>query len=101
MSEFLEALMVISFGVSWPLSIRKSWVSRTTRGKSLIFMVLIFFGYISGVLSKITALVVDGKPITYVFAFYVLNSIMEVFDIVFYFRNRKLDANAAGRDFQS
>ena len=101
MSEFLEALMVISFGVSWPLSIRKSWVSRTTRGKSLIFMVLIFFGYISGVLSKITALVVDGKPITYVFAFYVLNAIMVGIDIGLYYRNRKLDTLAAGREFQS
>ncbi len=66
MSEFLEALMVISFGVSWPLSIRKSWVSRTAKGKSLIFMVLIFFGYISGIFSKIAALVIDSKPITYV-----------------------------------
>ena len=98
MSEFLEAVMVISFGVSWPLSIRKSWVSRTARGKSLIFMVLIFFGYISGILSKITALVIDGKPITYVFAFYVLNAVMVAFDIVLYFRNKKLDAIPAGQE---
>ncbi|NLO35138.1 MAG: hypothetical protein GX112_02140 [Clostridiaceae bacterium] len=98
MSEFLEAVMVISFGVSWPLSIRKSWVSRTARGKSLIFMVLIFFGYISGILSKITALVIDGKPITYVFAFYVLNAVMVAIDIVLYFRNKKLDAIAAGQE---
>jgi hypothetical protein len=35
------------------------------------------------------------------FAFYVLNAIMVGIDIGLYFRNRKLDTLAAGRDFQS
>ena len=27
-ADLLEALMILCFGVSWPISIRKSWVSR-------------------------------------------------------------------------
>ena len=34
-AEILETLMIISFGISWPLNILKSYRSRTTKGKSL------------------------------------------------------------------
>ena len=94
MSEFLEAAMVICFGISWPLSIRKSWCSRTAKGKSLIFLLFIEIGYVCGIASKISMLITDGKPITYVFIFYVLNLLMVGTDIVLYFRNKKLDALA-------
>ena len=30
-SHLLEALMILCFGLSWPLSIYKSWTSRTAR----------------------------------------------------------------------
>ena len=33
--NLLEALMILCFGLSWPISIRKSWISRTAKGKSL------------------------------------------------------------------
>lgn len=84
-SEILEACMVISFGISWPLSILKSWRSRTTKGKSLLFLCFILFGYACGLLSKISS----GK-ITYVFAFYILNLLMVSVDVGLYFRNRRL-----------
>ena len=42
MSEALEVLMIISFGVSWPLNVIKSYKARTTKGKSLSFLCLIF-----------------------------------------------------------
>ena len=94
MSELLEAAMVISFGISWPISIRKSWTARTAKGKSLVFLLLIEFGYICGIASKLTMLATEGKPITYVFIFYVLNLLMVGTDVVLYFRNKKLDALA-------
>ena len=37
MSDLLEALMIICFGLSWPISIRKSYTARTAKGKSLFF----------------------------------------------------------------
>lgn len=39
-TDLLEALMIICFGLSWPISIRKSWTSKTAKGKSLFLNVL-------------------------------------------------------------
>ena len=86
MAEILEAMMVVSFGLSWPLSIMKSYRARSTKGKSLPFMLLIEFGYVCGIVSKLA-----GNNITYVFVFYVLNLLMVGTDILLYFRNRRLE----------
>ncbi|MBQ4050132.1 MAG: hypothetical protein IJD13_00745 [Oscillospiraceae bacterium] len=86
MSQFLEAVMVVLFGISWPLNIMKSLKSRTAKGKSLPFLIFIWVGYIAGIVSKL----VSGN-ITYVFVFYVLNLIMVSIDFCLYFRNVKLD----------
>ena len=53
MSELFEALMVICFGLSWPMSILKSYQSRTAKGKSIFFIVLIECGYAFGIISKL------------------------------------------------
>ncbi len=87
MAELLEAAMVICFGASWPMAIIKSWRSRTSKGKSIIFIFLIMLGYACGICSKL----ISGK-ITYVFIFYVLNLIMVSIDCGLYFRNKRLDA---------
>lgn len=34
-AEILETVMILAFGLSWPLSIYKSVKSRTAKGKSL------------------------------------------------------------------
>lgn len=89
MKEIFEAAMVICFGISWPASILKSLRSRTAKGKSLIFMLFIWVGYICGITGKLI-----GHNITYVFIFYVINLVMVTADILLYFRNRKLDRAA-------
>ena len=43
MSEILEVIMIVSFGVSWPMNVIKSYKARTTKGKSPAFLFLIFF----------------------------------------------------------
>lgn len=86
MAELLEALMVISFGISWPINIIKSYTSQSTKGKSLLFVLFILFGYVCGILSKL----LNGK-FTYVFAFYVLNFLMVLADLFLYFRNKRFD----------
>lgn len=85
MSQLFEAFMVVSFGISWPLSILKSYRSRTTKGKSLPFMLFILFGYGCGIVSKLLA-----GTLTYVFVFYVLNFVMVAVDLSLYFRNRRI-----------
>lgn len=87
MSETLEIIMVVSFGFSWPLNVVKSYRSRSTKGKSLWFLVLILFGYICGIASKLTA---DSYK-WYVLFFYVMNFVMVGLDLLFYWRNYRLE----------
>ena len=51
--DLLEALTIFCFGLSWPISIRKSWISRTAKGKSLFFEVFLLIGYACGIAKKI------------------------------------------------
>ena len=95
MAEILEVVMIVSFGASWPLNVIKSYKARTTKGKSLAFLLLIFFGYVAGIISK---LVNDGYMAQighkwYVLFFYILNFIMVGADLLMYARNYKLDKN--------
>jgi hypothetical protein len=78
--------MVISFGVSWPANIIKSWRARTARGKSLFFLILVFSGYCCGIAAKLA-----GAALNYVFVFYIVNAVMVAIDTGLYFRNRALD----------
>lgn len=94
MNELLEALMVVSFGLSWPLSIIKSYRARTARGKSLPFLLLIAFGYACGIAWKAIVYAQTGT-VKYPAIFYVLNFVMVLADTVLYFRNARLDRQAA------
>lgn len=92
-TDVLEALTIFCFGLSWPLSIRKSYVSRTAKGKSLFFEVFLLIGYACGIARKIiqTTQGSDGFIFFLSFFFYVLNFIEISIDVGLYFRNRKLD----------
>lgn len=87
MSSIFETLMLICFGCSWPISVWKSWKSRTAKGKSVVFTYAIILGYICGILGKVT-----GGNINYVLALYVINLLMVCADLLLYYRNRKLDS---------
>ena len=93
MSEILEIVMIVSFGISWPMNLMKSFKARTTRGKSLPFLLLIFFGYIAGIASKLTSAtyIADFSDKWYVLFFYVLNFLMVGGDLILYIRNYRLD----------
>ena len=93
MAELLEIIMIVSFGASWPVNVVKSYKSRTTKGKSLLFLGLIFFGYIAGIASKLVneSYMANFASKWYVLFFYVLNFVMVGTDMVLYFRNKALD----------
>ena len=94
MSEILEVIMIVSFGASWPLNLMKSYKARTAKGKSVAFLLLIFFGYIAGIVSKLcnASYMAEIGQKWYVLFFYVLNFVMVGADLCMYFRNRRLDA---------
>ena len=86
MAEFLEMMMMVFFGLSWPINIVKDLRSRTAKGKSLVFGVFVVLGYTCGLMGKI----LSGN-ITYVVFFYVLNTVMVSVDFALTLRNYHLD----------
>lgn len=99
--DLLEALMIFCFGLSWPISIRKSLISRTAKGKSLFFEVFLLIGYACGIAKKIIEAagllgVTPKSDFIFVlgFFFYVLNFVEISIDVALYFRNKKLDEAA-------
>ncbi|MDI9470714.1 MAG: hypothetical protein QM296_10995 [Bacillota bacterium] len=95
MRQILESMMLILFGISWPVNVLKSWRTRSAKGKSLLFLCLIFAGYIAGTCMKLL------YSRDYVMVFYLFNMTFVGADILLYFRNRRLDRDrertAAGR----
>ena len=85
--ELMEVAMIVAFGFSWPMNVLKSYKVRTTKGKSLTFLLLIFIGYICGITGKLMS---PGFK-WYVLFFYVLNFIMVGADLVLYVRNYRID----------
>ena len=88
--SIFEILMLVCFGAAWPFSIYRSLVSRTAAGKSLFFLIIVFAGYICGVLHK---LLHNCDGVVYL---YCLNGLMVFSDILLTLRNRRLDKAAVG-----
>jgi hypothetical protein len=82
MSVF-EILMLVSFGAAWPVSIHKSIKSKSTKGKSVIFLYVISFGYLMGIINKIV------YHYDLVIFLYCLNLIMVLTDLLIYYRNKR------------
>ena len=92
-AEICETLMIVCFGLSWPMSVYKSWKSRTAKGKSLQFEIFIWIGYIFGITKNFVKFFNDaGGWVFYLgWVFYFINFIMITIDMILYFRNTKLD----------
>ena len=86
MTEILESIMLICFGLSWPTSVVKNIKARTAKNMSLPFILLIITGYIAGISAKIYA-----HNFSYVLVIYILNLLFVSMNLVVYFINRKID----------
>lgn len=84
--QLLEIGMLVCFGLSWPFNIAKSLRSRTAKGKSTLFEMMIIVGYLFGLSGKFLA-----GNITYVVAFYVIDILLVSTDLILTFRNKRLD----------
>jgi uncharacterized protein with PQ loop repeat len=78
-----EVIMLVCFGLSWPASLLKSIKSKSTKGKSILFLWLIAFGYLSGVINK---LLTGYDPVMWL---YVLNGAMVLADTAMYYINKR------------
>ena len=85
MNKIFELAMLILFGISWPVSIYKSYKTRVVGSKSIIFLFAVILGYLSGIINKF----INGPD--YVTAFYFINAVMVSVDAALYFRNKRLE----------
>lgn len=51
--SIFEIIMMICFGCAWPFSIYKSYKSKSTKGKSLPFNIILLIGYGAGIFHKL------------------------------------------------
>lgn len=89
MTNFLEAAMLICFGLSWPLSLIKNIKAKSAKNMSLQFTLLIITGYIAGISAKII-----GHKINYVLVIYLLNLVIVSANVVVYYINKGYDQKA-------
>ncbi len=87
MASLLEAIMLLCFGLSWPINALNAWRARTTRGTSPAFLALITAGYLAGIAAKFV-----GHNVNWVLAVYFFNLAALVANILIYLRNLTLDA---------
>jgi hypothetical protein len=77
--SIFEVIMLLCFGLSWPVSIAKTIRTKEVRGKSPVFLIIICLGYISGIIHKILY-----SP-DWVVYLYGLNLLLVMADCVLYF----------------
>jgi hypothetical protein len=87
--SLFEILMLLCFGAAWPVSLWKSWTSRTNGGKSVVFLFVVAIGYVAGIVHKLQN---SRDAVTFLYA---LNMCMVSADIVLWFRNRRLVRRAS------
>jgi hypothetical protein len=99
--EVLEALMLVCFGFSWPFSIARMVRTRSSQGKSLLFVSLVETGYMFGLASKLVEAALAGtwpRPITLL---YLALAIVVGIDLLLAVRYRRLAAEKVAPARQS
>ena len=84
-----EIIMLICFGLAWPLSIYKMLKSKTAMGKSAPFLVAVIIGYLCGIMHKF------NNSYDNVIYLYALNAVMvslDLFLVLKYGRKAKFEA---------
>ena len=87
-AKVLEAVMIVLFGISWPFNLAKSIRSKTTKGKSLLLLVLIDLGYLAGLTSKFFSETFVWNTDWWIFVIYSINFTLVTLDLIVYFINR-------------
>jgi len=86
MSVIFETVMLVCFGFSWPISVVNNYRSRTAKGMSPFFILLIMSGYLAGITAKLLS-----GDCSFVLAVYILNLILVSVNLLIYFRNVRID----------
>ncbi|MBN1758104.1 MAG: hypothetical protein JW863_07300 [Chitinispirillaceae bacterium] len=76
--SLFEIIMLVCFGISWPLSIAKALRTREVAGKSPLFMIIVMGGYASGIIHKLL------YSHDWVISLYMVNLLMVSIDLYLY-----------------
>ncbi len=95
-ANILETIMLICFGLSWPISLYKNIKMKSAKGMNIYFTLLIILGYIAGISAKILEGPVlkgsfDGASAIFKFVMYIVNIVIVSCNVVVYFINKKYD----------
>ena len=92
--ELFETVMLICFGISWPISVYKSIKTKSTQGKSGVFILAIVVGYVAGIVGKVMRAVLFKEAISYVLIIYCINLLVVLTDLSLYFINKSRENTA-------
>jgi hypothetical protein len=80
--SIFEIGMLVCFGSSWPFAVYKTYTTKNVKGKSILFLGLIFLGYVFGMIHKFF------YSYDFVIFLYLLNGLLVLSDIILYFQYR-------------
>lgn len=78
--SYYEILMLICFGVSWPVAVLKTYQTKNVKGKSFLFLFLILMGYVFGVIHKMI------YSLDWVIWLYIANGVLVLADMALWFK---------------
>lgn len=88
--QICEIIMLCLFGFSWPFNIAKAIRTKTAKGKSVLFEILVIIGYSAGLVGKLYAYRKTGV-LAYSVWFYLADLLMVIVDLILYFINSRRD----------
>ena len=87
--EIFETIMLLCFGLCWPVSIFKALRTKMVHGKSVAFMILVIAGYLSGATSKIVRFACGSDSLEFTVWLYFFNGSLVVVDLLLYLKYHK------------
>lgn len=85
LENLFEVVMLLCFGFAWPFSIYRSYRSKSNRGMSLAFLIIVIAGYAAGILNNYL------NGMNYVIFFYAANTVMVLVNTLIFVNNMKYD----------
>ena len=77
--SYYEILMLICFGVSWPVALMKTYSTKSVKGKSFLFLFFVLLGYVFGIIHKLI------YNLDYVIWLYIINGLLVLADMTLWF----------------
>ena len=101
-AQALEALMLLCFGLAWPLNTLAMLRRRRPEGKGLTFTAIIWCGYLCGASAKLLLVLAAGRTLPPVFWLYVINALTVGLNALVYLHfKRRGEATAGPRAYRA